>query len=125
MDDDAGARFEIQMSGILTMEFAAARSFRERHLWPDEATDAVNRLSVGKPPSQRFRLCPRIPRRRKRERRPCLYLPWIIKRSKKFSAADLIAITASPGPATDPATRQHEVGGTEVLRAENGFHGHT
>src|SRR5579872_6977963 len=32
------------------------------------------------------------------------YLPWIIKRSKKFSAADLIAITASPGPATGSGT---------------------
>src|SRR6201990_2280993 len=28
------------------------------------------------------------------------YLPWIIRMSKKFSAAALIAITASPGPAT-------------------------
>src|SRR3954469_16406642 len=32
------------------------------------------------------------------------YLPWIIKRSKKFSAADLIAITAWPGSATGSGT---------------------
>src|SRR3954466_7525970 len=32
------------------------------------------------------------------------YLPWIIRRSKKFSAADLIAITASFGPATGSGT---------------------
>src|ERR1700733_8784474 len=32
------------------------------------------------------------------------YLPWIIKRSKKFNAADLIAITASLGPATGSGT---------------------
>src|SRR5947209_17573800 len=32
------------------------------------------------------------------------YLPWIIRMSKKFSAADLIAITASPGPATGSGT---------------------
>src|SRR5580692_6141084 len=32
------------------------------------------------------------------------YLPWIISRSKKFSAADLIDITASPGAATGSGT---------------------
>src|SRR5690242_21675819 len=32
------------------------------------------------------------------------YLPWIIRMSKKFSAAALIAITASPGPATGSGT---------------------
>src|SRR4029079_13074113 len=32
------------------------------------------------------------------------YLPWIIRISKKFSAAALIAITASPGPATRSGT---------------------
>src|SRR5277367_1611898 len=32
------------------------------------------------------------------------YLPWIIRMSKKFSAADLIAITASLGSATGSGT---------------------
>jgi hypothetical protein len=32
------------------------------------------------------------------------YLPWFIRRSKKFSAADLLAITAWPDSATGSST---------------------
>src|SRR6202165_1990661 len=98
------ARSKCRLSGILTMEFAGTAIFSRAPLWPQDAT---TRSPTFRPvtPEPTLSITPATSAAGENGNGGLIwYLPWIIKRSKKFSAADLIAITASPGPATGSGT---------------------
>src|SRR6202171_2909170 len=98
------ARSKSRLWGILTMEFAGSAIFSRAPLWPQEATTRSPTFrSVTPGPALSTR--PRTAAAGENGNGGLIwYLPWIINRSKKFSAADLIAITASLGPATGSGT---------------------
>src|SRR5260221_3254105 len=98
------ARSKSRLSGILTMEFAGSAIFPRGPLWPDcPATRSPTFRPVTPEPT--LSTTPATSAAGENGNGGLIwYLPWIIKRSKKFSAADLIAITASPGPATGSGT---------------------
>src|SRR6266404_5694024 len=98
------ARSKSRLSGILTMEFAGSAIFSRAPLWPDDAT---TRSPAFRPatPEPTLSTTPATSAAGENGNGGLIwYLPWIINKSKKFSAADLIAITASPGPATGSGT---------------------
>src|ERR1700694_5857731 len=98
------ARSKSRLSGILTMELAGSAIFSRAPLWPQDATTRSPTLrSVTPEPT--LSITPATSAAGENGNGGLIwYLPWIISRSKKFSAADLIAITASLGPATGSGT---------------------
>src|ERR1700738_2047835 len=94
------ARSKSRLSGILTIEFAGSALFSRAPLWPQDATTRSPTLrSVT--PGPTLSIVPATSAAGENGNGGLIwYLPWIISRAKKFSAADLIAITASLGPAT-------------------------
>ena len=108
------------------MELAGSAIFSRAPLWPQDATTRSPTFrSVT--PSPTLSITPATSAAGENGNGGLIwYLPWIIRMSKKFSAADLIAITASPGSGDGIGhVGQHEIVGLAILRAENGFHGHT
>src|ERR1700736_3313999 len=98
------ARSKSRLSGILIMELAGSAIFSRAPLCPLEATTRSPTLR-SLTPGPTLSITPAISAAGENGNGGLIwYLPWIIKRSKKFSAADLIAITASPGPATGSGT---------------------
>src|ERR1700686_1101160 len=98
------ARSKSRLSGILTIELAGSEIFSRAPLWPHDAT---TRSPTFNPvtPSPMLSITPATSAAGENGNGGLIwYLPWIISRSKKFSAADLIAITASLGPATGSGT---------------------
>src|SRR6202045_438090 len=98
------ARSKSRLSGILTMEFAGTAIFSRAPLWPQDAT---TRSPGFRPvtPEPTLSITPASSAAGENGNGGLIwYLPWIIRMSKKFSAADLIAITASLGPATGSGT---------------------
>src|SRR6202451_4495592 len=94
------ARSKSRLSGIFTIEFAGSAIFSRAPLCPQEApTRSLSLRSVT--PAPTLSITPATSAAGENGNGGLIwYLPWIIRRSKKFNAADLIAITASPGPAT-------------------------
>src|SRR5476649_1743452 len=98
------ARSKSRLSGILTIEFAGSAIFSRAPLWPQEA---ATRSPTFRPvtPAPRLSIMPATSAAGENGNGGLIwYLPWIISRSKKFSAADLMAITAWPGSATGSGT---------------------
>src|SRR3954451_22939940 len=98
------ARSKSRLSGILTIAVAGSAIFSRAPLWPHEATTrSPGFRSVT--PGPTLSITPATSAAGENGNGGLIwYLPWIIRMSKKFSAADLIAITASPGPATGSGT---------------------
>src|ERR1700728_1693174 len=98
------ARSKSRLSGILKMESAGSAIFSRAPLWPHDATTRSPTLrSVT--PAPTLSITPATSAAGENGNGGLIwYLPWIISRSKKFNAADLIAITASLGPATGSGT---------------------
>src|SRR5881394_446565 len=98
------ARSKSRLSGIFTIELAGSAIFSRAPLWPQEATTRSPTLrSVT--PGPMLSITPATSAAGENGNGGLIwYLPWIIRMSKKFSAADLIAITASLGPATGSGT---------------------
>src|SRR6202035_374874 len=98
------ARSKSRLSGILTMELAGSAIFSRAPLWPHDATTRSPTFrSVA--PAPTLSIKPATSAAGENGNGGLIwYLPWIINRSKKFSAADLIAITASLGPGTGSGT---------------------
>src|SRR3954469_5153874 len=98
------ARSKSRLSGILTIEFAGSAIFSRAPLCPHEAiTRSPGFKSVT--PAPTLSTTPATSAAGENGNGGLIwYLPWIIKRSKKSSAADLIAITAWPGSATGSGT---------------------
>ena len=120
------ARSKSRLSGIFTIELAGSAIFSRAPLWPQDATTRSPTFrSVT--PAPTLSITPATSAAGENGNGGLIwYLPWIIRMSKKFSAADLIAITASPGLGDRIGhVGQHEIVGLAILRAENGFHGHT
>src|SRR6476620_3407212 len=94
------ARSKSRLSGIFTIVFAGSAIFSRAPLWPQDATmRSPTFKSVT--PAPTLSITPATSAAGENGNGGLIwYLPWIIKRSKKFSAADLIAITAWPGSAT-------------------------
>src|ERR1700709_235132 len=98
------ARSKSRLSGIFTMALAGNAIFSRAPLWPQDATTrSPGFRSVT--PAPTLSITPATSAAGENGNGGLIwYLPWIINRSKKFSAADLIAITASLGPATGSGT---------------------
>src|SRR6202158_5249245 len=98
------ARSKSRLSGILTMELAGSAIFSRAPLWPHDATTRWPALrSVT--PAPTLSITPATSAAGENGNGGLIwYLPLIIRGAKKFRAADLIAITASPGPATGSGT---------------------
>src|SRR5476651_957947 len=98
------ARSKSRLSGIFTMDLAGSAIFSRAPLWPQDAMtrSPILRLVT---PAPTLSITPATSAAGENGNGGLIwYLPWIISRSKKFSAADLIAITASWGPATGSGT---------------------
>src|SRR6201988_3227709 len=98
------ARSKSRLSGIFTMELAGSAIFSRAPLWPQEATTRSPTLTLVTPSPTLFITHATSAAGENGNGGLIWYLPWIIRMSKKFSAAALIAITASPGPATGSGT---------------------
>src|SRR5258708_34600629 len=98
------ARSKSRLSGIFTIEFAGNAIFSRAPLWPQEATTRSPTFrSVT--PAPTLSITPATSAAGENGNGGLLWdLPWIIHRAKKFSPADLIAITAAFGPATGTGT---------------------
>src|SRR4051812_5328226 len=98
------ARSKSRLSGIFTIVLAGSAIFSRAPLWPHDATTRSPTLrSVT--PAPTLSITPATSAAGENGKGGLIwYLPWIIRMSKKFSAAALIAITASPGPATGSGT---------------------
>src|SRR5580692_9574834 len=98
------ARSKSRLSGIFTIEAAGSAIFSRAPLWPQDATTRSPTFrSVT--PAPTLSTTPAISAAGENGKGGLIwYLPWIIRISKKFSAAALIAITASPGAATGSGT---------------------
>src|SRR6201994_1480830 len=98
------ARSKSRLSGIFTIEAAGSAIFSRAPLWPQDATTRSPTFrSVT--PAPMLSITPAISAAGENGKGGLIwYLPWIIRMSKKFNAAALIAITASPGPATGSGT---------------------
>src|SRR6185369_968087 len=119
------ARSKSRLSGILTMEFAGSAIFSRAPLWPDEATTR-SPTSSSVTPAPTLSITPATSAAGENGNGGWIwYLPWIISRSKKFSAADLMAITLSRFGDRIRHVGQDEIVGAAILRAEHGFHRHT
>src|SRR5438309_9735010 len=96
----AGTRSNAGFAGVLTIEFAGSAVFGRAPLGPQEAT-ARSPPSRSVTPEPTLSITPATSAAGENGNGGLIwYLPWIIRMSKKFSAAALIAITASLGPAT-------------------------
>src|SRR5246127_143419 len=91
------ARSKSRLSGIFTIEAAGSAIFSRAPLWPQEATTRSPAWrSVT--PGPTLSITPATSAAGENGNGGLIwYLPWIINRSKKFSAAELIAITAPLG----------------------------
>src|SRR5436305_1770231 len=98
------ARSKSRLSGIFTMELAGSAIFSRAPLWPQDATTRSPTFrSVT--PAPTLSITPATSAAGENGKGGLIwYLPWIIRMSKKFSAAALIAITACPGSATGSGT---------------------
>src|SRR5260370_17227038 len=98
------ARSESRLAGILTMELGGSAIFSRAALWPQDATTRSPTFrSVT--PAPTLSITPATSAAGENGNGGLIwYLPWIISRSKKFSAADLMAITAWPASATGSGT---------------------
>src|SRR3979490_2952248 len=98
------ARSKSRLSGIFTIELAGSAVFYGAPFWPqDAATRSPTFRSLTPEPT--LSITPATSAAGENGNGGLIWdFPWIIRRSKKFSAADLIAITASPGPATGSGT---------------------
>src|SRR6266566_2907756 len=98
------ARSKSKLSGIFTIELAGSAIFSRAPLWPHDATTRSPTFrSVT--PAPTLSITPATSAAGENGNGGLIwYLPWIIRMSKKFSAADLIAITASLGAATGSGT---------------------
>src|SRR5215216_456590 len=98
------ARSKSRLSGIFTIELAGSAIFSRAPLWPQDATTRSPTLrSVT--PAPTLSMTPATSAAGENGKGGLIwYLPWIIRMSKKFSAAALIAITACPGSATGSGT---------------------
>src|SRR5258708_3892975 len=98
------ARSTLRVSGIFTIVFAGSVIFSRAPLWPQDATTRW-RPFRSVTPAPTLSITPATSAAGENGNGGLIwYLPWIIRMSKKFSAADLIAITASLGPATGSGT---------------------
>src|SRR4249920_871448 len=98
------ARSKSRLSGIFTMELAGSAIFSRAPLWPQEATTRSPGFRLVTP-APTLSITPATSAAGENGNGGLIwYLPWIIRMSKKFSAADLIAITACPGSATGSGT---------------------
>src|ERR1700727_488354 len=98
------ARSKSRLSGILKMESAGSAIFSRAPLWPHDATtrSPIFRLVT---PAPTLSITPATSAAGENGNGGLIwYLPWIISRAKKFSAADLIAITASLAAGTGSGT---------------------
>src|SRR5256885_6729391 len=94
------ARSKSKLSGIFTIEVAGSAIFSRAPLWPHDGTTRSPAFK-SVTPAPTLSITPATSAAGENGNGGLIwYLPWIISRSKKFSAADLIAITASLGPAT-------------------------
>src|SRR6201746_733426 len=94
-----GARSKSRLSGIFTFVFAGSAIFSRAPLWPQEATTRSPAFK-SVTPAPTLSITPATSADGENGNGGLIwYLPWIIRRSKKFNAADLIAITAWPGSA--------------------------
>src|ERR1700675_2370169 len=98
------ARSNSRLSGLFTIEVAGSAIFSRAPLWPQEAiTRSPTFRSVTPEPT--LSITPATSAAGENGNGGLIwYLPWIIRMSKKFSAAALIAITACPGSATGSGT---------------------
>src|ERR1700676_1581817 len=100
-DDDPCGAIEIQIVGNFDDRIGRQRDLLARAVVAAGGPPAAAHLAIGAPLS----ITPATSAAGENGNGGLIwYLPWIIRRSKKFSAADLIAITASPGPATGSGT---------------------
>src|SRR3954469_13665334 len=98
------ARSKSRLSGIFTIVFAGNAIFSRAPLWPQEATTRSPTFRLVTP-SPTLSITPATSAAGENGNGGLIwYLPWIIRMSKKFSAAALIAITAWPGSATGSGT---------------------
>src|SRR6266581_883747 len=88
------ARSKSRLSGIFTIVLAGSAIFSRAPLWPQEATTRSPTLrSVTPEPT--LSITPATSAAGENGNGGLIwYLPWIIRMSKKFNAADLIAMTA-------------------------------
>src|SRR3954451_18245499 len=98
------ARSKSRLSGIFTIVLAGSAISSRAPLWPHDATTRSPTLrSVTSAPT--LSITPATSAAGENGKGGLIwYLPWIIRMSKKFSAAALIAITACPGSATGSGT---------------------
>src|SRR5216110_1679737 len=98
-----GAREKIALPAN-SIELAGSAIFSRAPLWPqDAATRSPTLRSVT--PGPTLSITPATSAAGENGNGGLIwYLPWIIRMSKKFSAADLITMTASLGPATGSGT---------------------
>src|SRR3954452_14805510 len=98
------ARSKSRLSGIFTIVFAGSAIFSRAPLWPHDATTRSPTLrSVI--PAPTLSITPATSAAGENGNGGLIwYLTWIIRMSKKLSAAALIAITAWPGSATGSGT---------------------
>src|ERR1700754_3561071 len=98
------ARSKSRLSGILTIVFAGSAILSRAPLCPHDATTRSPTFrSVT--PAPTLSITPATSAAGENGNGGLIwYLPWTIRMSKKFSAADLIAITACPGSATGSGT---------------------
>src|SRR3981081_428599 len=98
------ARSKSRLSGILTMELAGSAIFSRAPLWPQDATTRSPTFrSVT--PAPKLSMTPATSAAGENGNGGLIwYLPLILTRSKKFSATELMAMTASPAAATGSGT---------------------
>src|SRR5712672_4091590 len=98
------ARSKSRLSGILTIVLAGSAIFSRAPLWPQEATTRSPTFrSVT--PAPTLSMTPATSAAGENGNGGLIwYLPWIIRISKKFNAAALIAMMAWPGSATGSGT---------------------
>src|SRR5215475_12914122 len=98
------ARSKSRLSGIFTKLSAGSAIFSRAPLWPQEAITRSPTFTAVTP-APILATTPATSAAGENGNGGLIwYLPWIIRMSKKFSAADLIAITAWPGSATGSGT---------------------
>src|SRR3954453_20727780 len=98
------ARSKSRLLGIFTIDAAGSAIFSRAPLWPQEATTRSPTFT-SVTPGPMLSITPETSAAGENGNGGLIwYLPWDIRSSKKFSAAALIAITASPGPATGSGT---------------------
>src|SRR3978361_1283125 len=98
------ARSKSRLSGIFTIEFAGSAIFSRAPLCPQEATTRSPTLRLVTP-SPTLSITPATSAAGENGNGGLIWdLPWIIRMSKKFTAADLLGNPAWPGSATGSGT---------------------